>query len=108
MKKIIMMLLCTALLMGLIVPVCAAENVPMLAASASNNDALIFWAVVLGVGLLVGLITILIMRSGMKTAVFQRGAQNYIDGDSYHLHICRDIFLYSNVTRVRKQTDNRD
>lgn len=58
------------------------------------------------VGALAGLITILVMRSGMKTAVFQHGARDYMIPDSYQLRQQRDIFLYSHVTKVRRSSDS--
>lgn len=60
----------------------------------------------LGVGALVGLITILVMKSGMKTAVYQHGARDYITPGSYHVNRHRDIYLYSRTTRVRRSSDS--
>lgn len=60
----------------------------------------------LGVGVLVGLITIFVMKSGMKTAVYQHGAQDYLTPGSYHVNRHRDIYLYSRTTRVRRSSDS--
>ena len=70
------------------------------------DEILITVLVVLGIGALVGFITISIMKKGMKTAVFQRGAQNYIKNGTFKLLANRDIFLYSHVTRVRRSNDS--
>ena len=59
-----------------------------------------------GVGALVGLITILIMKSGMKTAVYQHGARDYMIPGSYRVLRERDIYLYSHTTRVRRSNDS--
>ena len=107
MKKIIIIILCIAMAASLGITAFAAEN--DLAAKFENmteEEMIVFVAIVVGVGLTVGLITILVMRSGMKTAVFQRGAVQYIDQGSYELRTCRDIYLYSTTRRVRRSNDN--
>lgn len=72
----------------------------------TTDEILILVAIALGVGALVGFITIKIMKSGMKTAVFQHGARDYVRGGSFKILANRDIFLYSNVTRVRRSSDS--
>ena len=54
-------------------------------------------------GVLAGGITVLVMQGSMKTNRKQRSAQDYMKQDSYHLYTCQDMFLYSNVTKVRRQ-----
>lgn len=63
-------------------------------------------AISLGVGALVALIVLLVMRSRMNTARAQRGAASYIKPGSYDLYRCQDFYLYSRTTRVRKQDNN--
>ncbi len=58
------------------------------------------------IGSLAGGITLLVMRSGMKTAKHQYGAGNYMVESSYDLFQCRDIYLYSHTTKVRKPENN--
>ena len=58
------------------------------------------------IGLAVGGITIAIMRSSMKTARLQRSAAVYLKKDTYRLTGHRDMFLYSNVSKVRKQQNS--
>lgn len=55
------------------------------------------------IGLTIGGITVLIMRSTMNTKRAQRGASVYLKDGSWNLHTHQDIFLYSNVTRTRRQ-----
>ena len=72
----------------------------------TESDILVLVLICLGVGALAGLITILVMRSGMKTAVMQHGAKDYIVPGSYQLRKQRDIFLYSHVSKVRRSSDS--
>lgn len=62
----------------------------------------IFLFVSLGIGLLAGLITVLIMRSGMNTAKQRHGATEYVKHGTFDLHLCRDFFLYSRVHKTQK------
>lgn len=59
-------------------------------------------AVALVVGALVGWITILVMKSGMKTTRPQSGASEYIEEGSFQLVGQRDIYLYSHTSKVKK------
>lgn len=59
-------------------------------------------AVALVVGALVGWITILVMKSGMKTTRPQSGASEYIKEGSFKLVRQRDIYLYSHTSKVKK------
>ena len=54
-------------------------------------------------GTVVATIALGIMRSQMNTARQQRGATSYMNSGSYNLKIQRDMFLYSNVRKVRRQ-----
>ncbi len=55
------------------------------------------------IGIAAGGITILVMRSSMKTNRSQRTASVYLKDGSWHLYRHLDIFLYSNVKKTRKQ-----
>ena len=55
------------------------------------------------IGLVLAGIVILIMRSAMNTKRPQRSAAEYIVQGSYQLRRHQDIFLYSQVRKVRKQ-----
>lgn len=56
----------------------------------------------LGVGLVIAIIAICIMRIGMKTIRPQRGAASYVKSGSYQLHRQKDLYLYSRTTRTRR------
>ncbi len=67
-------------------------------------------AVVIGGAVLVTFVIAFIMMgiqlSKMNTAVADDYAKNYVKEGSYHLDVARDIFLYSRVTKVKKETSN--
>lgn len=52
-----------------------------------------------GVGTVVGLVAVLIMKSKLKTVRPQAGADQYVGADSLQLTHRSDIFLYQTVTR---------
>lgn len=58
--------------------------------------------VALVVGAIVAAIALSVMKSGMNTAVAQAAASDYIVDGTFQLPNCRDIYLYSNVTRTAK------
>ena len=55
------------------------------------------------IGLAAAAIALLVMRSAMNTKKPQRNAAGYMNPGSYRLHTQRDIFLYSNVSKTRRQ-----
>ncbi len=59
-----------------------------------------------GIPLVLAFIMMMVQLSKMNTAVSNDYAQNYIKPGSYHLDMARDIFLYSHVTRVKKETSS--
>lgn len=60
----------------------------------------------IGVGLLIATITLLCMRGAMNTKRAQRSASEYMVRGSYNLRTQRDIFLYSRVSKTRRETDS--
>lgn len=54
-------------------------------------------------GMAVAGIAVLVMSRSMNTKRTQRGAGEYIKAGSWHLTQHSDLFLYSNVTKTRKQ-----
>lgn len=62
--------------------------------------------IALGVGLAAGGIGLLILRSGMNTKRQQSGAADYLQKDSYHLRVHRDMFLYSRVSKTPRPKDS--
>lgn len=65
-----------------------------------NSYNVPMFLIALAVGLVVGLITILIMRSQMNTAKPQRSAMGYVKNGSFNLHTHFDFYLYSRVTKT--------
>lgn len=54
-------------------------------------------------GLIVAGISVLIMRIGMITKRPKRSASDYMQENSFHMRQQQDLFLYSNVSKVRKE-----
>lgn len=59
-----------------------------------------------GIGILVGGISVLVMRSSMNTKHKQSSAADYLDRNSYHLRVHRDMYLYSRVTKRPRPKNN--
>lgn len=59
-------------------------------------------AVCMGVGLLIGLISVGVMAAQMKSVKERSGASDYIRPGSMQITNSRDIFLYSHVTRTAR------
>ncbi len=67
----------------------------------------LFSIIVTGIiGLIVGLISVSVMRSKMKSVRFNDSAKQYAQKDSFNLDHSRDIFLYRTVSRVKKPESN--
>lgn len=58
------------------------------------------------IGLLAGLITVFVMRSGMNTAKQRPSATEYVKSGSFDLHQQQDFFLYSRVSKTAKSTNS--
>jgi uncharacterized protein len=58
------------------------------------------------VGCVVAGIAVLIMSAQMNTKLPQNSARNYLNQSSYQLHSHSDMFLYSNVTKVRRESSS--
>ena len=58
------------------------------------------------VGCVVAGIAVLIMSARMNTKLPQNSARNYLNQSSYRLHGHSDMFLYSNVTKVRRESSS--
>ena len=58
------------------------------------------------IGAVAALVAVLIMRSQMNTAKPQPHAVDYLRRDTYHLRTCRDLYLYSQVTKTRRSENN--
>lgn len=58
------------------------------------------WGITLGVPPIVGLATILGLRSKHKTKAKATSANNYVPQGGVHLRNARDMYLYRTVTRM--------
>lgn len=58
------------------------------------------------IGVVAALVAVLVMRSKMNTATYQKNAVNYIKKNSYYLGLHRDMYLYSRVTKTPKPQNN--
>ncbi len=57
-------------------------------------------------GLVIGLITVSIMKSSLKTVRYKSGAEDYVKSGSLNITASHDRFLWKNITRVRRQNNN--
>lgn len=79
----------------------------------SNRDAVVYYeqhrsisSVVmtsLVIGIIAAGISILIMRYSMNTKRRKHNAGDYLKQGSFHLRLHRDVYLYSNISKVRRQ-----
>lgn len=58
------------------------------------------------VGILITTAIMLFKRSKLKTVRMQRAACNYVRQGSFNVTKSDDRFLYSNITRIRRQQNN--
>ncbi len=58
--------------------------------------------VCLAIGLVVGFISVSVMKSGMKSVKMQNSAACYVVDNSMKVTESKDTFLYRNVTRIKK------
>ena len=61
----------------------------------------------IGFGLLIGLITVLVMKSQLKSVRPQNAAADYVTAGSFQLRNSRDIFLYRHVRRTARPKNNK-
>ena len=59
-----------------------------------------------GVGFALAMIIMVALRSKLKSVRMQHGAANYVRPGSMRVTASRDTFLYSNVTRTRKESSS--
>lgn len=58
------------------------------------------------IGVITAGVTVGIMAASMNTKRQQRSASSYLKAGSYHLRTHQDLFLYSNVSKTRRQENN--
>jgi uncharacterized protein len=61
----------------------------------------------IGVGLLIGLITVLVMKGQLKSVRPKDAATEYVVAGSFQLRGSRDIFLYRHVRRTARPKNNK-
>lgn len=71
-----------------------------------QDQPAINWLISIGVGLAVAALTIVIMRSAMNTKKPQYSAGDYLKAGSFHLYRHQDLFLYSQISKTRRQENN--
>lgn len=78
----------------------------------SNNkikttmDYLKYEAIALGVSLVLAVVILLVMKSKMNTAIKATTAKEYVRQNSFDLREKSDIYMYSNVTKVKIESNN--
>ncbi len=102
MKKITFLLLCALFATLFSVASFAADG----QMNVSQSAVLIAVLVGLGVGLAAAGVTLFLMCRAMSTVRKKGSAAGYEEKDSFRLSECRDVFLYSRVSRVRVNTNN--
>lgn len=60
----------------------------------------------LPIGLIISAVAVCIMRTTMNTKRRQGAASCYMRENSFYLRRCQDLFLYSNVSKVRRQENS--
>ena len=105
MKKSILLLLALALICALPLGVGATDGTGT--GSTSTADPVAVVVISLFIGLAVGLTVTLLMKRAMSTVRKQKRADSYTRMGSFSLEESRDLFLYSTVTRVRVNTNNK-
>lgn len=58
-------------------------------------------------GLIAAGVTLFFMCRAMNTVRKEKNADGYAADGSFHLDECRDVFLFSRVTRVRVSSNNK-
>lgn len=83
-----------------------AEQIIQCAEYTESDSGFVGWLVCFGIGIVVGLISVMVMKFQMKSVRKQNHAGDYMVGGSFDLTRSHDIFLYSHVSRVAIQQSN--
>lgn len=59
------------------------------------------------IGLVIGFITVMLMKSQLKSVYQRSGAEDYVAPDSLDLHVSTDRYLYENTTRTPKPKSDK-
>lgn len=73
----------------------------------TNSGPRMIWIpIAIGVGLVVALIAMSIMKRGMKSVKMQSTAADYVRAGSFSLSESRDVFLYTTVSKTPRPKDD--
>ena len=101
-RFLLILMLFISLAFVLSVSIAAADGT-----EGSENSTLLYVLIAVFVGLLSAGVSLFFMYRAMSTVRKQKRADEYVDEGSFALSECRDVFLYSRVTRVRVNTNNK-
>ena len=59
------------------------------------------------IGFIIAIIAVSVMKSKLKSVAKKNEAADYVVPGSFNLAVSRDLFLYANVTKTPRQTENR-
>lgn len=80
----------------------------VLTAGAARQINITGVLICIGIGLVIGLITVLVMKAQLKSVRPKHTAGDYVVPGSFRLHRSRDIFLYRHVHRTPKPKNNKN
>ena len=72
----------------------------------TTKDYLIYEGIALGVSLTLALVIVIVMAAKMNTAIKRTKAKEYVRDGSMILNEKRDVYMYSNVTKVKMQSSS--
>lgn len=70
------------------------------------EDVIVKIIICLGIGLLFGLVLVSRLKAQLKSVHYQPDANNYLRSGSFYLTNSNDLFLYSHVSKTRRQTES--
>ena len=73
---------------------------------SSSKNLIIAIAISVVIGVIVGFIGSGIMKSKLKSVRFQSGAANYVVPNSFKLSNSQDVYLYSTVTKTKRESES--
>ena len=107
MKKTVLFLLLLLLLAAALATCACAEEINYDPNSADANDILTRILIGFAVGFVIALVIVLVMVRKMSTVRPAGSADRYVKKNSFRLTESRDIYLYSRVSRVRVNSNNK-
>lgn len=69
-------------------------------------DYIAYEAVVIVISLVIAIFVVMVMRSKMNTAIAATTAREYVRDNSLNLREQRDVYMYSNVSKVRMSSNS--